>query len=138
MKQLKILNIKLLRIRSTKKKGGFSLPLPPISKNYSILFANQNIFLNKKNKIGFVTIKREKEKNSLDIETSKEIYNGLKELETDKKVRCLVIQGNEKLFSPGADINELNTLDSETAKSRQLFVYFDKIEQIKIPIIALV
>ena len=30
MKQLKILNIKLSRIRSTKKKGGFSLPLPPI------------------------------------------------------------------------------------------------------------
>ena len=45
MKQLKILNIKLLRIRSTKKKGGFSLPLPPIFKNYSILLANQNIFL---------------------------------------------------------------------------------------------
>ena len=98
----------------------------------------KNISLNKKNNIGFITIKREKEKNSLDIETSKEIYNGLKELETDKKVRCLVIQGNEKLFSPGADINELNTLDSETAKSRQLFAYFDKIEQIKIPIIALV
>ena len=98
----------------------------------------KNISLNKKNNIGFITIKREKEKNSLDIETSKEIYNGLKELETDKKVRCLVIQGNEKLFSSGADINELNTLDSETAKSRQLFAYFDKIEQIKIPIIALV
>ena len=30
MRQLKILNIKLLRIRSTKKKGGFSLPLPPM------------------------------------------------------------------------------------------------------------
>ena len=28
-----------------KKKGGFSLPLPPIVKNYSILLANQNIFL---------------------------------------------------------------------------------------------
>ncbi len=87
----------------------------------------KNISLNKKNNIGFITIKREKEKNSLDIETSKEIYNGFKELETDKKVRCLVIQGNEKLFSPGADINELNILDSETAKSRQLFAYFDKI-----------
>ena len=54
----------------------------------------KNISSNKKNNIGFITIKREKEKNSLDIETSKEIYNGLKELETDKKVRCLVIQGN--------------------------------------------
>ena len=65
----------------------------------------KNITLNKESNLGFITIKREKEKNSLDIETSKEIYNGLKELETDKKVRCLVIQGNEKLFSPGADQN---------------------------------
>ena len=47
MKQLKILNIKLLRIRSNKKKGGFSLPLPPIIKIYSILLVNQNIFFKK-------------------------------------------------------------------------------------------
>ena len=98
----------------------------------------KNISIYKDNNVGFLIIKRDKGKNALDIETSKEIYNGLKELETDNKVRCLVIQGNEKLFSPGADINELRTLDSETAKSRQLFAYFDKIEEIKIPIIALV
>ena len=98
----------------------------------------KNISINKDNNLGFLIIKRDKEKNALDIETSKEIYNGLKELETDNKVRCLVIKGNEKLFSPGADINELSTLDSDTAKSRQLFAYFDKIEEIKIPIIALV
>ena len=47
MKQLKILNIKLLKIRSTKKKGGFSLPIPPIIKNYLILPANKNNFLKK-------------------------------------------------------------------------------------------
>ena len=58
----------------------------------------KNITLNKESNLGFITIKREKE-NSLDIEHPKK-YNGLKELETDKKVRCLVIQGNEKLFSP--------------------------------------
>jgi len=98
----------------------------------------KNISINKDNNLGFIIIKRDKEKNTLDIETSKEIYNGLKELETDNKVRCLVIKGNEKLFSPGADINELSTLDSETAQSSQLFAYFDKIEEIKIPIIALV
>ena len=56
MKQLKILNIKLLRIRSTKKKGGFSLPLPPIFKNYSILLANQNIFFKKNYPIVHVKI----------------------------------------------------------------------------------
>ena len=98
----------------------------------------KNISINKENNLGFITIKRDEEKNSLDIETSREIYTGLKELVADIKIRCCVIQGNEKYFSPGADIKELSVLNSETAKSKQLFSYFDKIDEIKIPIIAMV
>tara|TARA_B100000941_G_C28504812_1_gene556601 strand:- start:434 stop:1198 length:765 start_codon:yes stop_codon:yes gene_type:complete len=98
----------------------------------------KNISISKESNLGFLNIKRDKEKNSLDTETSKEIYIGLKELEADTKIRCLVIKGNDKLFSPGADIKELSLLDSEKAKSIQLFGYFDKIEEIKIPIVALV
>ena len=45
----------------------------------------KNISINKENNLGFLIIKRDREKNALDIETSKEIYNGLKELENDNK-----------------------------------------------------
>ena len=98
----------------------------------------KNITIEKDGSLGLLTLSREKEKNSLDIETSKEIYEGLKELESDNNITCIAIKGNEKLFSPGADIKELGSLDSKSAKLKGLFNYFDKIEEIKIPIIALV
>ena len=96
----------------------------------------KNIKIQSKDNIGTVTIFREKEKNSLDIETSKEIYESLVEFDNNNSVNCIVVEGNSKIFSPGADINELNKLDSSSAKSKELFKFFDKIEEIKIPIIA--
>jgi enoyl-CoA hydratase len=74
----------------------------------------------------------------LDIETSQEIYEGLKELEQDRAVRIILIYGNQKFFSPGADIKELSQLDSNSAKNKGLFNFLDKIKEIKIPIIAAV
>ena len=74
----------------------------------------------------------------MDIKTSEEIYEGLKELEKDLAVRIILIYGNQKFFSPGADIKELSQLNSNSAKSKGLFNFFDKIKEIKIPIIAAV
>jgi len=53
-------------------------------------------------------------------------------------VRIILIQGNQKFFSPGADIKELSQLDSSSAKTKGLFNFFDRINEIKIPIIAVV
>ena len=74
----------------------------------------------------------------MDIETSQEIYEGLKELEQDRAVRIILIYGNQKFFSPGADIKELSQLDSNSAKNKGLFNFLDKTKEIKIPIIAAV
>ena len=68
------------------------------------------------NSIGTVTISREKEKNSLDIETSEKFMN-LVEFDNNNSINCIVIEGNSKIFSPGADIKELNELNSSSAKS---------------------
>ena len=88
--------------------------------------------------MGYLTINRQSENNALNIETSKEIYEGLKELELDRAVRIILIQGNQKFFSPGADIKELCQLDSSSAKAKGLFNFFDSIKEIKVPIIAAV
>ena len=98
----------------------------------------KNIILKIEDHLGLLTIFRQKENNTLDIETSKEIYEGLKELEENLSVRAVLILGNEKIFSPGADIKELSTLDSKSAKINGLFNFFDKIKEIKIPILAAV
>jgi len=88
--------------------------------------------------LGLLTIVRQKENNALDIETSKDIYESLKELEENLSIKAVLILGNEKFFSLGADIKELSNLDSRSAKSKGLFNFFDKIKEIKIPILAAV
>ena len=98
----------------------------------------KNIIVNTVNHLGFLTLNRKEENNSLNIETSKEIYKGLKELEMNSSIRVILIQGNQKFFSPGADIKELNNLTVESAKSKGLFSFFDKIKEINIPLVAAV
>src|SRR5210317_1802632 len=101
------------------------------------LVANyKNIKIEINGHVGCVTLDRQKDNNALNIETSKEIYEGFKELESNSSVRAILIQGNQKLFSPGADIKELNSLNTNSAKEKGLFNYFDKIKEIKIPIVA--
>ena len=96
------------------------------------------IIVNINNHLGLLTLNRPEENNSLNIETSKEIYKALKELEMNSSIRVILIQGNPKIFSPGADIKELKNLNAESAQSLGLFNFFDKIKEIKIPIIAAV
>ncbi len=89
-------------------------------------------------KLGLITIDRKEDKNALNIETSIELLQALKNLDQDKNITCISISGSEKFFSPGADIKELNELNSKTALDKRLFSFFDEIENIKKPIIAVV
>ena len=98
----------------------------------------KNLTIDAEKHLGFLTLNRQKENNSLNIETSKEIYEGLKDLEMKSSIRAIAIQGNQKFFSPGADLKELNNLNTESAKSKGLFNFFDKIKEINIPIVAIV
>jgi enoyl-CoA hydratase len=98
----------------------------------------KNIIISTDKHLGFLTLNRKEKNNSLNIETSKEIYEGLKELEMNSSIRVVLILGNRKNFSPGADIDELNSLNEVSARSKGLFNYFDKIKEINIPIVAAV
>jgi len=98
----------------------------------------KNIKVRSEQAIGFVQIDRVAEKNSLDIETSKEILQALQNLDHDNSIKCIAIEGNQKLFSPGADIKELQNLTKNKAAEQKLFDAFDEIYNIKKPVIALV
>lgn len=98
----------------------------------------KNIKIRIEESIGFVQIDRAADKNSLNIETSKEILQALTNFDQDNTVKCIAIEGNEKLFSPGADIKELQNLTKNKASEQKLFDAFDEIYNIKKPVIALV
>ncbi|CAO6123756.1 CaiD Enoyl-CoA hydratase/carnithine racemase [Candidatus Pelagibacterales bacterium] len=98
----------------------------------------KNIKIRSEQNIGFVQIDRVADKNSLNIETSKEILQALTNFDQDNAIKCIAIEGNEKLFSPGADIKELQNLTKNKAVAQKLFDAFDEIYNIKKPVIALV
>ena len=98
----------------------------------------KNIKVRSEQTIGFVQIDRVTEKNSLDIKTSKEILQALQNFDQDNSIKCIAIEGNQKLFSPGADIKELQNLTKNKAAEQKLFDAFDEIYNIKKPVIALV
>jgi enoyl-CoA hydratase len=98
----------------------------------------KNIKVRSEQTIGYVQIDRVTEKNSLDIETSKEILQALQNFDQDNTIKCIAIEGNQKLFSPGADIKELQNLTKNKAAEQKLFDAFDEIYNIKKPVIALV
>ena len=85
----------------------------------------KNIIIDTNKHLGLLTLSRQEENNSLNIDISKEIYEGLKELEQNRSVRIILIQSNQKHFSPGADIKELSQLNSSSAKAKGLFNFFD-------------
>ena len=98
----------------------------------------KNIKVRVEEAIGFVQIDRVVDKNSLNIETSKEILQALTNFDQDNTIKCIAIEGNQKLFSPGADIKELDSLTKNTAAEKKLFDAFDEIYNIKKPVVALV
>ena len=98
----------------------------------------KNIQLTKKDKLAIIRIDRPELRNSINIETSKEILKAAQAVEKDKKIVSILILGNNNSFSAGADINELKDLNSKKAKLKNLFNYLDELEKIKIPIISAV
>ena len=98
----------------------------------------KNIKTRIEEQIGFVQIDRVVDKNSLNIETSKEILQALINFDQDNSIKCIAIEGNKKLFSPGADIKELQNLTKNKAVEQKLFDSFDEIYNIKKPVVALV
>ncbi|MBA3913192.1 MAG: enoyl-CoA hydratase/isomerase family protein [Acidobacteriales bacterium] len=69
----------------------------------------QNITLEKKNSIAYVTINRPKVLNALNMETMEELRGAFHDIKNDAGVRVVIVTGaGEKSFIAGADIAELS------------------------------
>src|SRR5215467_15553488 len=78
----------------------------------------ENVKLEKKNQIAYVTIDRPKVLNALNMATMQELWQVFSELKEDKQVRVVILTGSgEKAFVAGADINELAKNNPVEAKA---------------------
>ena len=89
----------------------------------------KNIKLEKRENYAIIEIANNKN-NSLDQKTLNEIGDATKGLNKVKEIRCIGLIGSSKFFSPGADIKELEKLDSKKAKKQKLFSKVDDLQKI--------
>jgi enoyl-CoA hydratase/carnithine racemase len=77
----------------------------------------ENILLEKKNAIAYVTLNRPKVLNALNMATMEELRSAFHDIKNDSEVRVAILTGaGEKAFVAGADISELAKQDAVSAK----------------------
>jgi enoyl-CoA hydratase len=95
----------------------------------------------KQDHLGILTIQRPEALNALNTKVLQELEACLNQLNETQDIRVLIITGSgEKAFVAGADIKEIDTLDSKTANAFSNFGQnvFLKIENLFCPVIAAV
>src|SRR6201990_2254983 len=77
----------------------------------------ENILLEKKNAIAYVTVNRPKLLNALNMATMEELRAAFHDIKNDAAIRVVIVTGSgEKAFIAGADIGELAKQDAVTGK----------------------
>lgn len=103
--------------------------------------AFENLLVEKRQRIGYVTINRPKVLNALNRTTVRELAACFEQLAQDAEVGAVILTGaGEKAFVAGADINELSTRTPLEGKELSLLgqAVLDRIESLGKPVIAAV
>ena len=76
--------------------------------------------------------------NTLDYKICQEIYDALEIVWDDDKIKTLIVTGNERVFSTGADMKSLHKISPYEARhlSRRGKEAFGRLEEINVPTIA--
>src|ERR1700722_8610295 len=77
----------------------------------------ENILLEKKSAIAYITVNRPKVLNALNMATMEELRTAFHDIKNDAAIRVVLFTGSgEKAFIAGADIGELSRQDAFSAK----------------------
>ncbi len=69
--------------------------------------ANENIIVEKRGRVGLVTLNRPKAMNALNVALIGELKLALDEFEDEDEIGAIVIIGSDKVFAAGADVKEI-------------------------------
>ena len=87
---------------------------------------------------GLIQLNRPQQLNALNVTVMEEVATALEAFDQDEHIGCLVITGNQRAFAAGADIKEMADASAVEMLLRDNIQRWDRIRQIKKPIIAAV
>lgn len=96
------------------------------------------IIVESRGRVGLVTLNRPKALNALSTAVANEVVAALAEFDADEKIGAIVITGSERAFAAGADIAEMAQLDFPAAYHGDFVSGWDRVAEIRKPIIAAV
>ena len=88
--------------------------------------------------VGLVRLNRPKALNALNSTLMQELAQALRDFDSDEQVGAIVVSGSEKVFAAGADIKDMVAATPVDMLKREHISLFDKIREIKKPVIAAV
>jgi len=98
----------------------------------------ETILLDRKDRVGIVTLNRPKALNALNSQLMREVVAAVEELDADDSIGAIVITGSEKAFAAGADIKEMAPKSFAEVYAEDLFSQWDRLSSVRTPIIAAV
>jgi enoyl-CoA hydratase len=99
----------------------------------------QDIILDRKGRVGIVTLNRPKALNALCDSLVAEIGSAFDELEADDNIGAIVVTGSEKAFAAGADIKEMKDRDFvDVYRADFITSSWERIAKCRKPVIAAV
>jgi len=89
-------------------------------------------------RVGLVRLNRPEARNALNNTLLAELMDALAVFDADETIGAIVITGDERAFAAGADIKEMQSLSAVEMLLRDNIAQFDRLRQIKKPVIAAV
>lgn len=90
------------------------------------------------NRVGLVRLNRPQALNALNATLMEELMGALEDFDAEAGIGCIVITGSERAFAAGADIKEMAQASAVDMLLRDNISRFDRLRQIKKPVIAAV
>jgi enoyl-CoA hydratase len=88
--------------------------------------------------VGAIQIARPEVRNALSLRTMEELVDACTAYEQDSSIGCIVLHGDDRAFAAGADIREMNDATTVVMLERDQFARWERLRQIKKPMIAAV
>lgn len=96
------------------------------------------IILERKGRVGVITLNRPKALNALNSELMNEVVAAVADLEADNGIGAILITGSERAFAAGADIKEMQSKTYMDAYVEDFFTPWDRVAAARKPLIAAV